>query len=93
MRRYTVVLIPDDEEGGYTVTVPAFPACITEGDDRAEALANAGDVIRTYLEVLAERRQPYPDDTSPSPEDMAEPGATTAVVEVDVSTIPSGQPG
>ena len=29
MRTYTIILEPDLEEGGYTVTVPALPGCIT----------------------------------------------------------------
>ncbi len=32
MRTYTVVLDPDPDEGGYTVTVPALPGCITQGE-------------------------------------------------------------
>ena len=39
-RRYTVLLQPDPEEGGYTVTVPALPGCVTEGDTLEEALEN-----------------------------------------------------
>ena len=38
---YTVVLDPDEEEGGYTVTVPALPGCISEGDTLEEALENS----------------------------------------------------
>ena len=30
-----------NEEGGYTVTVPALPGCLTEGDTVEEALENA----------------------------------------------------
>jgi hypothetical protein len=30
MRNYTIVLDPDVEEGGYTVTVPALPGVVTE---------------------------------------------------------------
>ena len=37
MRRYTVVLIPDLEDGGYVVTVPALPGCVTEGGTFQEA--------------------------------------------------------
>jgi predicted RNase H-like HicB family nuclease len=37
----TVILIPDQEVGGYTVEVPSLPRCITEGDTVEEALANA----------------------------------------------------
>ena len=32
MRTYTIVLDPDPDEGGYTVTVPALPGCITQGE-------------------------------------------------------------
>ena len=33
---YTVFFEPAPE-GGYTVTVPAFPGCVTEGDTLEEA--------------------------------------------------------
>ena len=52
-RRYTVLLTPDPDEGGYTVTVPALPGCITEGDTLEEALANAREAIKCHLEGLA----------------------------------------
>lgn len=35
VRQYTIVLEPDTVEGGYTVTVPALPGCITQGERRA----------------------------------------------------------
>lgn len=46
---YTVVLEPQ-EEGGYTVLVPALPEVVTEGETEAEALANAREAIRAVLE-------------------------------------------
>jgi len=52
MRRYTVLLTPDRDEGGYTVTVPALPGAITEGDTLAEALENARLVIAELLAVM-----------------------------------------
>ncbi len=58
--RYTVLLIPDPEEGGYTVTVPALPGCISEGDSLEEALTNARDAIRLYLDGLAASGEPIP---------------------------------
>jgi antitoxin HicB len=48
----TVILIPDQEAGGYTVEVPSLPGCITEGDTVEEALANARDAIGVYIEAL-----------------------------------------
>ncbi|MBZ0288131.1 MAG: type II toxin-antitoxin system HicB family antitoxin, partial [Anaerolineae bacterium] len=43
-----VVLIPDVENGGFTVIVPSLPGCISEGDTEAEALANIKDAINLY---------------------------------------------
>lgn len=61
-RTYRVVL-ERNERGGYTVSVPALPAVVTEGESREEALANAQDAIRLYLESLQARGLPIPDDT------------------------------
>ena len=30
--QYTIILDHDLEEGGYTVTVPALPGCVTQGE-------------------------------------------------------------
>ena len=48
-----VILEPSDE-GGYTVSVPALPGCISEGDNIDEALANIKEAIKLYLEPLEE---------------------------------------
>ena len=39
------------EGGGFMVVVPAFPAVITYGATREEALENARDAIRLYLGI------------------------------------------
>lgn len=62
-RRYTVVLTPDSEEGGYVVSVPALPGCVTEGDTVEEALANAQDLIRLFIEDLEAHGEPVPEET------------------------------
>jgi antitoxin HicB len=49
MRTYTVVLTPDYESGGFTVTVPALPGCITDGETIDEALERAQEAISLYL--------------------------------------------
>ena len=48
-----VILEPSDE-GGYTVSVPALPGCISEGDNIDEALVNIKKAIELYLEPLEE---------------------------------------
>lgn len=60
-RRFKVILEWNDEGGGYTVTVPALPGCITEGDNLEEALANVQEAIKGYLEALKIQGQPLPE--------------------------------
>ena len=48
-RPYAIRLEPQPE-GGFTVTVPALPEVVTEGNTLAEALAMAEDAIRSVLE-------------------------------------------
>ncbi len=47
-RTFAVVLEPEDE-GGFTVRVPAFPEIVTYGKDEREALAMAEDAIRLVI--------------------------------------------
>ena len=61
MRRYSVILTPED--GGYVVTVPALPGCVTEGDTLEEALENARDAIELYVESLVARGLAVPRET------------------------------
>jgi predicted RNase H-like HicB family nuclease len=49
--RLKVVFEPS-EEGGYTVYVPSLPGCISEGDNKEEALTNIREAIELYLEPL-----------------------------------------
>lgn len=56
---YTVVFEPA-EEGGYVVTVPALPGCITQGDTFAEARAMAEDAILGYIEALQKLHEDIP---------------------------------
>ncbi len=55
--RYTVVLEQEDD-GGYVVSVPALPGCVSQGDNRAKALANIREAIELYLEDCREAGDP-----------------------------------
>jgi antitoxin HicB len=66
---YTVLFEPA-EEGGFTVTCPALPGLVTEGDTLEEARAMAQDAIRGYLESLRKDRLPIPSDKMPVKEEI-----------------------
>ena len=51
-QQYTIILHPDTEEGGYAVTVPDLPGCVTQGETLEEAIAMAKDAIRQHVETL-----------------------------------------
>jgi len=48
------IILEPSEEGGFTVTVPALPGCISEGETREEALKNIREVIELYLEPVCD---------------------------------------
>lgn len=58
----TIILHPDTEEGGYTVTVSALPGCVTQGETLEEAIAMAKDAIRLYVESLIADGEPVPEE-------------------------------
>ncbi|HEX6349357.1 MAG TPA: type II toxin-antitoxin system HicB family antitoxin [Candidatus Dormibacteraeota bacterium] len=64
MHTYSIVVDPD-LDGGYTVTVPALPGCITQGETVEECVANAQEAIGLYLEDLAASGEPIPEETEP----------------------------
>ena len=57
--RYTVVLEREDD-GGFVVSVPALPGCVSQGDSRAEALENIREAIELYVEDCREAGDPVP---------------------------------
>jgi antitoxin HicB len=62
MRTYSIVVDPDPDSG-YTVTVPALPGCITQGETIEECLAQAHEAIALYLADLAASGDPIPEET------------------------------
>lgn len=50
-RAFDVVLTPDLEVGGFTITVPELPGCISEADTISEARAMAHEAIELWLDA------------------------------------------
>lgn len=54
------VLLRKEPEGGYTVTVPSLPGCITYGETIEEAIEMAKEAIELYIESLKEHGEEIP---------------------------------
>ena len=55
-----MVLMDKNESGGYTVTVPSLPGCVSQGDNWDEALTNIEEAIAGYIEALKILKKPVP---------------------------------
>ncbi len=55
---YPAVFHPDTKEGGYLITFPDLPGCITEGKDLDEALYMAQDAMKVWLDCTIEDKVP-----------------------------------
>lgn len=58
---YTIIVRPEPE-GGFTVTVPALPGCVTFGKTLAAARRMAEDAIAGYLHSLQKHGETIPTD-------------------------------
>jgi len=54
------VLLKKEPEGGYTVTVPSLPGCITYGETIDEAIKMVREAIELYIESLREHNEEIP---------------------------------
>ena len=57
--KYTAIFEPA-EEGGYVVSVPALPGCVTQGETFEEAHQMAQDAIAGYISILKEDKEEIP---------------------------------
>jgi len=58
------ILLREEPEGGYTVTVPTLPGCITYGSDLSEAIDMAREAIELYIESLVAHGEEIPTEAN-----------------------------
>jgi predicted RNase H-like HicB family nuclease len=63
--RYTIILQPEPDEGGFSVTVPALPGCVAQGETLEEAIALAREAIALHVRGLVEEGEPVPEESEP----------------------------
>lgn len=61
--KYSVIFEPA-EEGGYVVSVPVLPGCVSQGETFEEAGKMIRDAIKGYLQVLKDEKQEIPQEKS-----------------------------
>ena len=54
-----------EPEGGFTVTVPSLPGCVSYGKDLSDATRMAQDAIAGYIESLKKHHKQIPSNDRP----------------------------
>jgi len=70
---YPVKLTPDEADGGFTVTCRDLPEAITQGETRAEALAEAADCLEEAIAGRIDDGAPIPPPSAVRPEEEPVP--------------------
>jgi len=58
------IILRMEQEGGYTVTVPSLPGCVTYGKSIEQAIEMAKEAITLYIESLKKHKEDIPTDDS-----------------------------
>jgi predicted RNase H-like HicB family nuclease len=61
IRDGVVFELQSEPEGGYTISVPALPGCISYGQTFEEAMEMIKDAMKGWLEVAKEEGVPIPE--------------------------------
>jgi len=61
MNRYQILVAWSSEDELFVAQVPDLPGCMAHGDCEEEALENARDAIKLYIEVLSETGKTIPE--------------------------------
>ena len=58
---YRMEIIEDPDEGGYVVSFPDLPGCLTCGETISSAIANAKDAKAAWIDAALENGNPIPE--------------------------------
>ncbi len=61
---YRIEIVEDTEEGGFVVSFPDLPGCLTVGETVEDAVANAMDAKKSWLEAAIESSGMIPEPDS-----------------------------
>lgn len=59
--KYTVVVVPDEEDGGYYAFIPDLQGCMGDGDTPQDAVADVVEASHAWIEAQKERGANVPE--------------------------------
>ncbi|MBZ5727893.1 MAG: type II toxin-antitoxin system HicB family antitoxin [Acidobacteriia bacterium] len=73
MIKYEVIIYWSEEDGAFVAEVPELPGCAAHGATQEDAIGNAQDLIRIWIDTAKEFGDPVPEpkgcrrDADPGP--------------------------
>lgn len=61
MNKYEIIIYWSEADNAFVAEVPELPGCVAHGPTQEEALANAQDAQRLWLDTARECGDPIPD--------------------------------
>lgn len=61
MNKYEIIIYWSDEDAAFVAEVPELPGCAAHGDSHQEALRNANEAVRLWIETAREFGDPVPE--------------------------------
>ena len=59
--KYEIIIFWSEEDDAFVAEVPELPGCMADGKTYQEALANAEQIIREWIETARELGRPIPE--------------------------------
>jgi predicted RNase H-like HicB family nuclease len=87
--RYVIAIEPGDENTAFGVVVPDLDGCFSAGDTLEEAMANAEEAIRAWIDAALDQGMaiPKPSGLSAIQQNAAYAGWVFAVVSIDPAVL------
>jgi len=58
--KYEIIIFWSEEDEAFVAEVPELPGCMADGESYREALTNAEQIIREWIETATEEGRPIP---------------------------------
>ena len=58
------MVLERESDGGFVISAPVLPGCVSQGNSRAEALANIHEAVELYIEDCRLSGDPVPEEDS-----------------------------
>jgi predicted RNase H-like HicB family nuclease len=57
---YEIAPLPDEDGGGFLISLPDLPGCMSDGETIEEAVANGRDAFIAWISAAADQGRPIP---------------------------------